>query len=221
MELVDAIVGRRSIRAFRPDPVPREVLGQIMQISQRAPSWMNTQPWEFAIVGGQEMARLKKALLEAASQNPHLQPDISMPLFSDPYNQRRRELGYQVYKVMGIGQEDKEKRIAWFLKGVEFFDAPNAIIPYIDRSLSTWSLLDVGLISMLVMLAAQEFDLGTCIETEPSGYPQVVREVLGIPDSKIILASIAIGYPDWDAPINRFRSSRETVESFVRWHGID
>lgn len=221
MEVIDAIWRRQSVRSFKPDPVPKEILHQIMQIALRAPSWTNIQPWEFAIVGGQALARLKRALAERATQPEPPQPDVPWPVLKDAYERRMREMGLKTLEIKNINREDKEKRQEWYLHGVRFYDAPAAIIPYIDRSLNAWSILDMGHIVMLILLTAQEFGLGTCIQAGPTRYPEVVRKELGIPDSKLILSSIAVGYPNWDDPINGLRSPRDSIDNFVRWHGWD
>lgn len=222
VEVIDAIWRRASIRSFKPDPVPKETLHQILEIALRAPSWTNVQPWEFAIVGGEPLVRLKKALAErAAYQAPPPKPDIPWPVFTDPYDHRRKELGYGIYGVKNIPRDDQQKKLEWYLKGVQFFDAPAAIILYVDRCLNEWSILDVGHFSMCILLTAQEFRLGACSQAAPTRFPEVIRKVLGIPESKLILSSIAIGYPNWDDPINNLRSTRDPVEKFAHCYGWD
>ncbi|MBF8265057.1 MAG: nitroreductase family protein [Dehalococcoidia bacterium] len=222
MEVIDAIWRRASIRSFKPDPVSKETLHQILEIALRAPSWTNVQPWEFAIVGGEPLARLKKALAErAANQDPPAKPDIPWPVFLEPYDRRRKELGYGIYGVKNIPRDDQQKKLDWYLKGVQFFDAPAAIILYVDRSLNEWAILDVGHLSMCILLTAQEFKLGACSQAAPTRFPEVIRKELGIPDSKLILTSIAIGYPNRDDPINSLRSTRDPVEKFAHCYGLD
>lgn len=220
MEVIDAIWRRSSCRSFRRDPVPRETLLQILQISLRAPSWTNIQPWEFAIVTGDTLARLKRALAERARhQDPPATPDIEWPSFTGAYDRRRKELGFKIYETKDIPRHDQEKKLEWYLRGVQFFDAPVAIILHIDRSLNAWSILDTGHVSMLIQLTAQEFDLGTCPQAAPTRYPEVIRQILGMPDSKMILSSIAVGYPNLDDPVNGLRSERDPVENFAHWYG--
>ncbi|MBI4288536.1 MAG: nitroreductase [Chloroflexi bacterium] len=222
MEVIDAIWRRSSTRAFRPDPVPKETVHQIFQIALRAPSWTNVQPWEFAIVSGEPLAKLKRALEErGAHQDPPAKPDIEWPTFSGPYDRRRKELGYKIYETKGIPREAQDKKLEWYLKGLRFFDAPVAVILYVDRSLNEWSILDTGHLSMLILLTAQEFGLGACPQAAPTRYPEVIRKVLGVPESKMILTSIALGYAIPDDPINNLRSARDPVESFGRWYGWD
>lgn len=227
MDIVEAINQRRSIRAFKPDIVPQEILREIMELALRAPSWANTQPWEFAIVGGQKLEEIKQAFIERIEEQPTL--DIPYPReFPEPYNTRRRAIAMKVFEVKGIRREDKEKRRWWQLQGARLFEAPSAIYIYTDRSfyfqverLNVWPVFDCGLVAENIMLLATKYGLGTIAQMQAVGYPNVLREILEIPDSKLIVLGIAIGYPEWDDPINQFRSERETLDKVTRWYGFD
>lgn len=221
MDLIEAVKSRKSIRGYKPDPVPKEILRELMEVALHAPSFANTQPWEFVLVGGKVLDQVRQALVEKALSGVERHHDIPWPTFPDLYRNRVRELGLSLYSALGISREDKEKRQQWELQGLRFFNAPNAIILYIDRNLNAWSILDVGIIMQTIMLAAQHYGLGTCPQAAIAAYPEVLRELLGIPESKLIVAGIAIGYPDWEHPANKFRSKREPVESFVTWRGIE
>ncbi|MDO8687107.1 MAG: nitroreductase, partial [Dehalococcoidales bacterium] len=146
--------------------------------------------------------------------------DIPQVGFAEPHTSRSRELGLRLYQVLGISREDREKRQEWTLQGQRFFDAPNALVFYLDEALGPWSLFDLGLFSQSVMLAALTFDLGTCTMAAVARYPLVLRRILGIPDNKKIVLGIAIGYPDWQHPANKLVSSREAMASFTKWHGL-
>ena len=220
MELVDAIKTRKSIRAFLPRLVPRPVLAEILELAAHSPSWSNTQPWEVAVIGGEIMNEVKAALVEAATSGVSPASDIPQVSFAEPYTSRSRELGLRLYQVLGISREDREKRQEWTLQGQRFFDAPNALIFYLDEALGPWSLFDLGLFSQSVMLAALTFDLGTCSMAAVVRYPQVLRRISGIPDNKKIVLGMAIGYPDWQHPANKLVSPREAVASFTKWHGL-
>ncbi len=221
MDLTEAILARKSIRAYKPDPVPRKVLKELMEVALHAPSFANTQPWEFTIIGGQVMTHLKQALAEKFQSGAKFNHDMPWPEFPEVYRNRSREIGLGLYAALGIGREDKQKRQDWTIQGMKFFDAPNAIIFYIDKALNAWSILDVGLLVQTTMLAAQHYELGTCPQAAVVGYPEVIRNVLGIPDSKMLVVGMAIGYPDWNHPANKFRSKREPLDTFVAWRGIE
>ena len=227
MEIVEAIHHRKSIRAFKPKSVPQEILKEIMELALRAPSWANTQPWEFAVVSGRKLEEIRGAFVERVEEPPN--PDIPRPReFPEPYDTRRRVLGRKVFELKGISREDKEKRRWWQLQGLRLFEAPCVIYIYIDRSfylqgdgLNIWPIFDCGLVAENIMLLATKYGLGTIAQIQAVGHPGVLRKVLGIPDSKLIVVGLAIGYPDWDDPINQLRSEREPLDNVSTWYGFD
>ena len=201
----------------------------MMELALRAPSWGNTQPWEFAIATGKKLEEIRQAFVEKAEAAAQDNPDIPRPReFPQPYDTRYRAIGRKVLEMKGISREDKEKRRRWVLQGLRLFEAPCAIYIYIDRSIyrqgdtsNIWPLLDCGLVAENIMLLATNYGLGTIAQIQAVLYPDVLRNVLGIPDSKIIVLGIAIGYPDWDDPVNQLRSEREPLENAAVWHGFD
>jgi nitroreductase len=229
MDIVEAINQRKSIRAYKSDPVPKEILRKIMELALRAPSWGNTQPWEFAIVTGKKLEEIRQAFVEKAAAAEEDKPDIPRPRgFPQPYDTRYRAVGRKVLELKGISREDKEKRGRWLLQGLRLFEAPCAIYIYIDRSfyqqgdgLNIWPLFDCGLVAENIMLLATKYGLGTIPQIQAVVYPDVLRRVLGIPDSKVIVLGISVGYPDWNDPVNQFRSEREPLDSVSTWHGFD
>ncbi len=224
MDIVEAINQRKSIRAFKPDIVPLEILKELMELALRAPSWANTQPWEFAIVGVKKLEKIRQAFIDKAGEQPN--PDLSRPReFPQPYDERRRVIGRKLLEIKGINREDTQKRRWWGLQGLSLFGAPCAIYIYTDRSfyfqgdsLNVWSIFDCGLVAENIMLLATKYGLGTIPQIQAVSYPDVLRNVLGIPDSKLIVLGISIGYPNWDDPINQFRSEREPLDKVVKWY---
>ena len=229
MDIVEAINQRKSIRAFKSDPVPKEILREIMEVALRAPSWGNTQPWAFVIATGKKLEEIRQAFVEKAAAAEEDHPDIPRPReFPQPYDARYRALGRKVLELKGISREDKEKRKRWVLQGLRLFEAPCAIYIYIDRSfyqqgdrLNIWPVFDCGLVAENIMLLATKHGLGTIAQIQAVVYPDVLRKVLGIPDSKVIVLGIAVGYPDWDDPVNQFRSEREPLDNVSTWYGFD
>jgi len=220
MELLEAIRTRNSVRAFRPDPVPRKVLEELLETCIRAPSWANSQPWEFAILGGKAMEELKKKMVAKAEAEVPPNPDLPRPNFGSAWEERSRQNGRRLFEVLGIGRDDARKRLEWSVRQVQSFGAPNGIIFYLDRSLGSYSILDTGNLMTTIMLAAQAYGLGTCPQAALVRYPDVLREVLKIPETKCIVCGMAIGYPDPQAPVNKFRSHREPLSTFATWHGF-
>jgi len=222
MDIVEAIGTRKSIRGYKPDPVTKEILRDIVDIATRAPSSMNTQPWELTIITGEVLDNIKRSNIEMLMSGTMPNPDMPSEAFEGVYRQRQVDLAVQLFQLMGIAREDKEKRAEWMQRGFRFFDAPAAIILSVDRSLHEWwPLFDIGSISQTICLAALNYGLGTCIEGQGVMYPEVVKKYTGMPESKRIIICIAIGYPDWDFPANKVESKREPVESITTWCGFD
>lgn len=220
MDVIDAIKARYTVRAYKSEPVPKEVLAELMEAALRAPSWANTQTWEFAVVGGEVMRELKQSLAAKASAQEERYPDIPRPEWPSPYRERSRENGIRLYQLLGISRDDMEKQLQWYVGMYRFFDAPNGIIVYIDRELSVWALVNAGIVIQTIALAALNYGLGTTILAASVSYPDEVRRILKIPESKQLVIAIAIGYPDPEAKVNEFRSNREPLETMVTWHGF-
>ena len=222
MDLLEAIRSRKSIRGYKPVPVPKETLAQILEIATRAPSPLNVQPWKFAVLGSEVLDNLKKAVEERSLAGVEPHPDFERePALTGVYRSRQVELGKSLFQLMDIAREDKEKRSQWMLKMVRFFDAPNAIIISIDEEISgPLFVFGLGTVSDTIALAALDFGLGTIIEHAVVYYPEVIRQFTGIPESQKIVVGIAIGYPDWDFPANRVQSTREPLANMTSWHGV-
>jgi len=224
MDLIEAIRRRKSIRKFKPDPVPRAVLREILGIASRAPSAMNTQPWEFVVIAGEVLERVRRANLEKLHAGQALQPEhpvIGWPQDS-VYRRRQVELGMALFRLMDIPRNDPVKRMQWLERGFRYFDAPAAIILAADRMLGNGEpLLDLGAVMQTLCLAALDYGLGTCIEDQGVMYPDVIREQTGIPAQKRLIIAIAIGYPEEDFPANRIESLREPVDDVTTWCGFD
>ena len=226
MDIVEAIHQRKSIRAFKPDPVPKRILREIMEVALRAPSWANTQPWEFAVVAGNKLEEIRQAFLEKAGGESN--PDLPGPRgFPEPYGSRVRSLGITMADAMATRRRDSEKK-QWWLQGLGLYGAPAAIYVYTERSfcfqpdsLNVWPIFDCGLVSQNIMLLATKYGLGTIPQAQAVHHPDVLRKALGIPSSKLIILGIAIGYPDWDNAINQFTSEREALDNVARWYGFD
>ena len=218
MELKESIELRKSTRAYRREPVPREVLREILQSALRAPSWGNTQPWKMTVVGKSALQAIIAESVERIQAGEGLRPDVAMPgAWPKELDRRYKENGRRLFEVLGIERGNQEKRNAHRLNMFRFFGAPQAIYLHQDRTLSAYSLFDAGLLAQNIALLAEEQGLGTCLLGVTVLFPEVIRKYTGIPDTDRIVIGLAIGYPDDDAPINRFRSERETIENMVRW----
>ncbi len=222
MDIVEAIRSRKSIRGFKPAPVPKEVLSEILDVARLSPSAMNTQPWEITVIAGEVLDNIKKGNIEMLTAGVEPHADVPLLPYGGIYRQRQVDLAIHLFKLMGIAREDKAKRAEWLQKGSRFFDAPAAIILSIDRSVDKLaSHFDVGAMAQTICLTALNYGLGTCVQDQCVRFPKVVRKFTSIPESKLIVISIAIGYPDWDFPANKLETRREPLESFVTWCGFD
>jgi nitroreductase len=224
MDVIEAVNKRKSVRGYKPDPVPKQVLEQILGLASRAPSAMNTQPWEFTLLTGEVLEDVRRSNVDLLRSGVPPNPEhvvTSWPKESI-YRQRQVDLAKQLFQLMDIPREDKEKRAKWLERGFRYFDAPAAIILSTDRCLSeSGPLLDIGAVIQTICLTALHFGLGTCIEDQGTMYPEVLRKHGHIPESKRIIAAIAIGYPDWDFPANKVESEREPIKNLITWLGFD
>lgn len=221
MNILQAIRSRKSIRGFKPDPIPKGILKEILDIARRTPSAMNTQPWNITVVTGEVLDNIRKGNIEMLAAGAEPNPDLPSTPYEGIYRQRQVDIAIQIFKLMGIAREDKVKRAEWRQRGYRFFDAPAAIILSMDRSVDKLlSHLDIGALMQTICLAALNYGLGTCIANHGIMFPEVVRRFTPIPESDEIVISIAIGYPDWDFPANKLESEREPLENFATWCGF-
>lgn len=224
MDVIEAVKKRKSVRGYKPDPVPKEILQQILELASRAPSAMNTQPWEFTMLAGEVLENVRRHNVELLNSGVSPNPEhvvVGWPRESI-YRQRQVDLAKQLFQLMDIPREDKEKRAKWLECGFRYFDAPAAIIISTDRCLSeSGPLLDIGALMQSICLTALHFGLGTCIEDQGTMYPDVLRKYAHIPESKRIVIAIAIGYADWDFPANKLETEREPIKNVTTWLGFE
>lgn len=218
MEVLEAIRSRRTLRGFKSNPVPKKIIKEILENSIKIPSAMNSQPCGIAVVAGKVLENIGKENTQKLIAGDKPNPDIPRKPYEGLYRTRQKELAAQIFSLTGIGWEEKEKQAAWIQKGFRFYDAPVALILYIEKSVDqSQALISLGALCQNICLLALDYGLGTCIEDMGVGFPEVVRKYTGIPESKNIVVGIAIGYLDWDHPINRLAVKKEPVENFVSW----
>ncbi len=215
MELFETIEGRKSIRAFKPDPVPREMIEKILLLATKAPSAINLQPWEFAVVGGKEKQRLCRRLLKAyGEKRVSCSPRTTRPL--PPEIVRRRKELFQEMKPyvdqLGVSFEDYINEGSF-----NFYGAPTAIIISMDRAFPKTRLVCIGATLGHLVLTAHALGLGTCPIGIITAFEDEIKDQLNIPEAKEVILGVALGYPDWESPVNRFKSSRENFPNITRW----
>jgi nitroreductase len=215
MELFEVIEGRKSIRAFKPDSVPKDTIEEILQLAVKAPSAINLQPWEFTVVGGKEKERLCRRLLKAyAEKKVSCSPKTTRPL--PPEVDRRRRGLFQDMKPyveqLGVPFEDFINEGSF-----DFYGAPTAIIISMDRAFPKARSLCIGVALGYLVLAAHVHGLGTCPIGIITAFDDDIKDQLNISEGKDIILGVALGYPDWENPINQFKSSRENPATVTRW----
>jgi len=222
MNVFDAITTRKSVRAYRADPIPRAVLEKVLEAARWSPSWCNSQPWEFFVLGGEARKNLAAKLYAAACRGEPIRSDFPYPTnFPDKHQDRRRLNGKQLFSALGIAREDRAARDAFNNSMFKFFDAPCGIVVTMDRGLSpSWGVLDIGCAVQSVLLEAHELGLGTCAEASIARYPDIVRKELGLEERLQVVCGIAIGYPAEGDIRATFRSPRCEAAEVVTWMGF-
>jgi nitroreductase len=219
MELLQGINTRQSIRGFKQTPVPESLLKEVLQAAGRSPSYKNTQPWEVSIVTGKTRDALAEKLFKIASDNTVPHYDFPAPeSWPAAMDFRAKDHGTKRFNALGIGRDDSKLRNELRLQNFKFFGAPCAVFFFMDATLEHWSALDMGLFLQSFTLAAHGAGLGTCMQASVSGYPDAIRECLGLPASKKLIVAMSLGYPDMEAPINSYHSTRMAVDEFTTWH---
>jgi nitroreductase len=222
VHLIDALHARKSVRAFRPDPVSRETVEELLRLAARAPSGTNIQPWKVHIVAGEVRARLEAEVLAHRDTDP---PDSHAEFprtgkRKEPYTGRMRKLGKDMYSLIGIPKGDQAANWAQWGRNYKFVDAPVGLIFTIDKELDAMSFVDIGMFMQSFMLAAKVKGLDTCAQGAWNNYWSVTRRVLNVPEDEYIICGISLGYADESHPVNTLVSEREAVDSFATFHGF-
>jgi nitroreductase len=218
-----AIVSRRSIRRFLPDPVPRETVETILDVAARAPSGTNMQPWRVYALAGEQRDRLCAVVLEQfdeAAREPIQEVPYYPERFFEPYLSRRRAVGWALYGTLGIARGEDERMKAQHRRNFLFFDAPVGLMFTIHRDLATGSWLDYGMFLQNIMIAARARGLDTCSQAAWARFHTVMRPVLGITPEEIVVCGMALGFADPDAPENHLETKREPAAAFTTFQGF-
>jgi nitroreductase len=223
MDFDDVILGRRSIRGYKPDPVPKALIEEILALAMRAPSSMNTQPWNFTVVTGEPLDRIRAGNTERNLAGiPHSREfRIGQP-FAGVHRDRQVGVAKQLFAAMDIAREDTAKRHDWVLRGFRQFDAPVCIIITYDKVLdgSDDTPFDCGAVTTALVNAAWSRGLGAVINSQGIMQSPVVREHAGIPDDQVIMKAVALGWPDDSFPANAVVSERKSVAEAARFVGF-
>ena len=222
MDIVDVIKKRQSIRGFKADPVPLDLIKKIMSQALWSPSWANTQPWDFAVVSGKKLKEIQDGFMNRG--DVEAKSEVARPYeFPEPYVSRMR--GLMAKEKTFLSEADfKSRRVdnfghygattcIYLLVGKSFV--------YQSKGVNVWPLYDCGSIVQNIMLLATNYGLGTIAQAQAVTYPDIIRKVIKIPEDKLLALGIAIGYPDWDKKRNKFRSDREPLEAVASFYGFE
>ena len=221
-----AITSRMSVRAFLPEAVPRETLMHVLDVASRAPSGVNTQPWKvYVLQGATRDALVSKvcAAHDAVRADPSLAAHYQEAYayypekWVSPYIERRRENGWGLYGLLGIGKGDKDKMHAQHQRNYRFFDAPVGLMFTIDRVLGRGSLLDYGMFLQSIMVAARGHELHTCPQAAWNGFAKIILPHIGAGEDEMLVCGMALGYADPSALVNSFHTPREPASQFTQF----
>lgn len=221
MEFQDVMRARYSCRRFLPTPVDAQTVIQLVAQAQRVPSWGNTQPWRVHAAAEATALAIRQGLVAALASGQSEDPEIPMPHgFVGALMDRYRDLGRAMFKVLGIGREDKDKRNAHYANNFDAFGAPVLVYLTVPAGQTHYMVMDVGAFEAAFCLAASERGLATCVLAALARYPQVVRQHLAIPQDERIVVGLALGHPDPAAEVNQFRSNRAPLEEVLTLTGF-
>ncbi len=217
-----AITSRRSLRAFLPTPVPRELIEQILGVASRAPSGTNTQPWKVYVLTGNAKSELTRKILAAhddpAQRALHTEEYAYYPTeWKSPFIDRRRKVGWDLYSLLGIGKADKERMHAQHGRNYDFFGAPVGLMFTIDRVMRQGSWLDYGMFLQSIMVAARARGLDTCPQAAFTQYHRIICPHVGAPEQEQLVCGMSLGYADPEAAENRLVTEREPLAGFARF----
>ena len=225
MQYDEVVLGRRSIRGFQQRPVPKALIREVIEMAMRAPSSLNTQPWNFYVISGPPLDRIRAGNTE---RNLAGVPDSRefrkrSAGYEGAHRERQIEIAKQLFAVMSIERHDKAARQDWVLRGFRQFDAPVSIVVTYDRDLVGDDIapFDCGAVTNALVNAAWSRGLGCVINSQGIMQSPVVREHANIADDQLIMICVAMGFPDASFPANAVVSRRKSVDDTVTFVGFD
>jgi len=219
MDVAEAVRRRMSIRAFKPDPVPGELVQRLIAEAAQAPSGGNLQPWRVYALGGEVLAEFMAVVAAGGMEEPEY--DVYPPNLWEPFRTRRYVCGEDLYASIGVGRDDRPARFRQLARNTLFFGAPVGLFFCLDRKLGLPQWADLGMYMQTFMLLAVEAGLATCAQEYWARYPQTVANFVGLPDDHMLFSGMALGYPDETAPINNWRTRRDPLEVWAELRGFD
>jgi len=224
MDYDEVILRRRSIRGYKPDPVPRRLIEEVLRLAMRAPSSFNSQPWNFYVITGAPLALIRNGNVERTlAGDPDGREFRKGNPFAGVHRERQVTVAKQLFGAMGIARDDEARRHDWLLRGFRQFDAPVCIIVTYDRDRdgADDTPFDCGAVTTALVNAAWSRGLGCVINSQGIIQSPVVREHAGIPDDQVIMKAIAMGWPDESFPANAVVPDRRSIADAATFLGFD
>ena len=219
---VDAVLrSRKTVRAFKPDPLSRAQVFEIIDVARTAPSTFNTQPWRLHVLTGDPKRSLSEAVVNAHLSNTiayhaAIPQDAPAELLA-----RQNDFGRRYYAALGIDRSDLQARSRQTARNYDFFDAPVGLLLTINSQLTKHSWLDCGLFLENIIIAAQARGLATIAQVSFVRYQAAITQILGLEPNESVVCGVSLGYPDEKSSLNRLDMPREQVDSFTEWHGFN
>ncbi len=212
---------RKSVRAFKPDPVPLALVEKILATARTAPSGANLQPGGFVVLTGPALRRFRQTLCAAIEDG--LEPVEAYSYFPEPIPKHLRErqvkVGAGLYAALGIDRKDAAARRRQFMRNYRFFDAPVGMVATIDDRMGKGCFMDFGMMLQTLLLAAQAEGLASCGIGALASYGPFIAEQLNLDPHEMVVCGVALGYEDPDAPANTHQTDRMPVDQFARFEG--
>ncbi len=219
MNVTEALKQRKSVRAFLNKAVDKGKIKTILEAASHAPSGVNTQPWQVAVVMGAKKQALQQQIETAFRSGDKGKADyLYYPeKWIEPYKSRRKACGLQLYSTLGITREDKQRQLDQWAANYRAFDAPVMLLFFMDGAMQKGAFMDYGMFLQSVMLTTVEQGLASCPLASLSHYPHIIKPVLDYPDDSLLVCGMALGYEDKDAIVNSYRTPRVEVSDFTRY----
>ncbi|MDY6828120.1 MAG: nitroreductase [Pseudomonadota bacterium] len=218
MELPELMDSRYSVRRFKPEPIARPIIEDILTLAGRSASWCNTQPWQLHVTEGEATDRFRDALWEHVTSGNPPAPDIPFPTqYQGAHYARRKTCALQLYRSLGIKEGDRQASQMQTLENFKLFGAPHVVIVTCHESLGAYGALDCGLFVNGFLLAATHHGIGSIAQAALAAYSDFIHQHFAIPDEQRVLCAISFGHTDDAHPANQFRTERAPLDELVTW----
>ena len=214
---LDVVSRRRSMRDFKSDPVPREIIESVFGTAQRAPSNCNTQPWFVHVVTGETLEQLRQDLPAKFAAG---EIALDFPYdgqYEGVYKERQYASATALYDSLGIARDQKAERNAWFMRNFSFFDAPAVAFFTLPTGFGLREACDLGMFAQTVMLGLTAHGLGSCPQTALAFLANVIRPALSLGDHEQLMFGMSFGYPT-DTAVNEVTTERASLGDVVTFH---